>query len=161
MQPIGAGNLDTWQADSSSFDDQDLSMRNGSHPNDTLNRGRALCVAVLVATMATACTGMQMKPYYEKDMVQSLKVERAGEGELLLGFYVQPETMYYPSGVNYEVSGGTLRVAIDRCAIREACNTMVRDTRELSPSDPMQVRIPYRGERVVLVHADGEQIIYP
>lgn len=102
-----------------------------------------------------------MKPYYEKELVQSLKVERANENELLLSFYVQPETMHYPSGVNYEVANGTLRVAIDRCTIREACSTMVRDTRELSTNEPLQVRIPYRGERVVLVHADVEQPIYP
>lgn len=136
-------------------------MRNGMLSGVTTNRGRTLCAALLLVATATACTGMQMKPYYEKDSVQSLKVEPVGDAELLLSFYVQPETMHYPSGVNYEVSNGALRVAIDRCTIREACNTMVKDTRELSPNEPLQVRIPYRGERVVLVHADGEQAIYP
>lgn len=101
-----------------------------------------------------------MKPYYEKELVQSLKVDRAGD-ELLLSFYVQPETMYYPSGVNYEVSNGTMRVMIDRCAIREVCDTMVRDTRTLATDQPLEVRLPYHGERVVLVHVDTEQTIFP
>jgi len=101
-----------------------------------------------------------MKPYYEKELVQLLNVDRAGD-QLLLSFYVQPESMYYPSGVNYEVSNGTMRVMIDRCAVREACNTMVRDTRTLSTAEPLEVRLPHHGERVVLVHADAEQTIFP
>lgn len=136
-------------------------MRNGMSPGNTNNLGRILCAAILSMAIAAACTRMQMKSYYEREVVQSLKVERAGENELMLSFYVQPESMHYPSGVNYEVSNGTLRIAIDRCTIREVCNTMIKDTRELSPSEPLQVRVPYRGERVVLVHADAEQPIYP
>lgn len=135
-------------------------MRKGLFSGISVRRGRTSCAAVLLL-VATACTGMQMKPYYEKDFVQSLKAERAGGDALLLGFYVQPESMYYPSGVNYEIKDGTMRVVIDRCAIRTECTTMVRDTRKLAADQPLEVRLPYHGERVVLVHADAEQTIFP
>lgn len=136
-------------------------MRNGLHTANTLSRGRALCAAVLLLTAATACTGRHMKTHYEKAWVKVVKVKPVEGDKLLLSLYAPSESLFYPSGVNYESADGVLRVAIDRCSIHETCDTMVQDKRELSPADPFEVRIPYHGERVVLVHTDGEQAIYP
>lgn len=102
-----------------------------------------------------------MKAHYDKEWVKVLKVEAVEGDKLLLRLYAPSESLFYPSGVNYESADGVLRVAIDRCSIHETCDTMARDNRELTPSDPFEVRIPYRGERVVLVHTDGEQAIFP
>ena len=102
-----------------------------------------------------------MKPYYEKEWVQALKVEKVAGDQLQLSFYVQPESMYYPSGVNYEVEGTTMRVTIDRCAIRQPCSPMVKVLGTPAANEDLTVRLPYHGETVVLVHADAQQQIYP
>lgn len=102
-----------------------------------------------------------MKPYYPQNLVQSLQVRPEGDRELLLTFYVQPESLHYPSGVNYEVRDGVTRIVIDRCTVQQPCDTMIKDPRKLSADEDMQVRIPYAGGAVVLVHADAEQRIYP
>lgn len=118
-------------------------------------------LALVAATLTTACTGVHMKPYYPQNLVQSLQVRPDGERELLLRFYVQPESLHYASGVNYEVRDGVTRVVIDRCTVRQSCSTMIKHPRTLSADDDMEVRIPYAGGPVVLVHADTEQRIYP
>lgn len=102
-----------------------------------------------------------MKPYYPQSLVQSLQVRQDGEDQLLISFYVQPESLHYPSGVNYEVRDGATRVMIDRCTVDQPCVTMVKDPRKLAMDDPMEVRIPYSGGSVVLVHADAEQRVFP
>ena len=101
-----------------------------------------------------------MKPSYAQDLVQSLQVRLDGEN-LLLNFYVQPESLHYPSGVNYEIRDGVTRVVIDRCTVDQTCAPMSKDPRKLGMQDAMEVRIPYSGGPVVLVHTDAEQRIYP
>lgn len=101
-----------------------------------------------------------MKAHYSRSSVQPVVARQGGEGELVIGYTMPPESMFYSPGVNYETSGDTLKVAIDRCGIRDQCETMAKVPLPLD-SSAVEVRVPYRGEKVVMVYADREEQIYP
>lgn len=119
----------------------------------------ALALSLVSAT--TACTGIDMKPFYPRSVVQPVTVEKLPDAQIGLRYRVYPESSHYSGGVDYERSGDTLRVVIGRCAIGASCEPMARSVVPLDDAWQAEVHLPYRGERVVVVHADGEQQVYP
>lgn len=101
-----------------------------------------------------------MESYYAKESVQSVQVSKEPNDALTLRFFVQSESLYYPSGINYERDGDTLRVVIDRCAIHGPCGTMVKRAVPMPQDQIAEVQLP-PASKVVLVHADQEEQIYP
>ena len=109
----------------------------------------------------TSCAGNNMKAYYTKSSLQPVTVEKLSEGELAIGYLVPPESMYYASGVNYEATADTLRLVMDRCAIDSACETMVKRPTPLPEDRVARVRLPYAGQKVTVLYADGEEQVFP
>lgn len=101
-----------------------------------------------------------MKAYPKAD-VQPVTVEKTGDDVLTMTYRVFPETRFYSGGVNYVSDGGVLKVHIDRCEVGKDCMSMARTEIPLDDRWSARVRLPYKGERVVLVHADGEEQVYP
>lgn len=101
-----------------------------------------------------------MKASYSQATVQPVKVEKTADG-VLIRFVAPPESMYYAAGVSYEVHGSELQVVIDRCPIRGECTTMAKSDDQLGKGRTTEVQVPFHGERIVMIHADGSQQIYP
>ncbi len=102
-----------------------------------------------------------MKASYPMASVQPVVVERLPDGEALIRFVVPPESMYYAAGVSWRSSGRELQVVIDRCPIRGECSTMARSATALGEGRTTEVKIPFNGDRIVMIHADESQQIYP
>lgn len=102
-----------------------------------------------------------MKPYYAQSDVSPVTARKLDDGHLIVEYKVFPETRFFSSGLNYQVNGDLLQVFIDRCEVGKECSPMAKSEVPLDSQWKAEVRIPYRGERVVVVHADGEQQIYP
>lgn len=102
-----------------------------------------------------------MKAYYAKSDVRPIAVKKAEDGALVVTYRVFPETRFYSGGVNYAPDGETLKIYIDRCEVGKECSPMARTETPLDERWSARVRIPYKGERVVVVHADGEEQVYP
>ncbi len=102
-----------------------------------------------------------MKAQYAKSDVQPIAVEKAADDALVMTYKVLPETRFFSGGVDYEIDGDALRVYIDRCEINTSCEPMAKSEIPLDDRWSARVRLPYRGGRVVVVHADGEEQVYP
>ncbi|RYY23024.1 MAG: hypothetical protein EOP62_21510 [Sphingomonadales bacterium] len=132
---------------------------------DRLNASKRSSAALMSALipmmmMLVSCAGGRMKSHYPKDWVESLEVSKVSDDELKLRFFVPAESLYYAAGVNYEVQGDALRVAIERCSINESCSPMVKRAMPMPQDQIAELRLPYAG-KVILVHADQEEQIYP
>lgn len=101
-----------------------------------------------------------MQAEYPKAAIRNLDV-RAENGQLQIRYGYPQETQYYSGGVNLERGDGEIRVVIARCRINDACTTDIPSTLPKPTNFNAAVSIPWNGERVVLVHADGEQQISP
>ena len=101
-----------------------------------------------------------MKGSYSQASVQPVEVE-ASDGTAVIRFVAPPESMFYAAGVSYEMHDGDLRVVIDRCPIRGECRTMVKSDTRLGEGRTTQVRVPFDGTRIVMLHADGQQQVFP
>jgi hypothetical protein len=108
-----------------------------------------------------ACTGVDMKPSYTKKNVEPVIVQKLADDQISLRYHVFPESSHYSGGVNYEASGDTLKVVIDRCGISDKCAPMAKTLIPLDDKWEAEVHLPYRGGKVVLVHADAEEQIFP
>ena len=108
-----------------------------------------------------ACAGGTMKAYYAKSDVAPVAVEKAADDALVMTYRVFPETRFYSDGVNYATEGDVLKVYIDRCEVGNECKPMARTDIPLDDRWSARVRLPYNGGRVVVVHADGEEQVYP
>jgi len=115
-----------------------------------------LAASLLLMPMLSACAEERMTPYYAKSDVQPVVVERVDDDRIAMRFHVPPESMYFASGVNYEVDGASLRVVIDRCGIQGNCDTMVKRATPLAESRIAEVLVPFRGRRVTVVYSDQE-----
>lgn len=121
-----------------------------------------IAVALILACTATACKGVEMtKPFYPQSVVQPVVVEQRSDAEIAMRYRVYPESSHYSAGVDYEQAGDVLRVVIARCAVGAACEPMARSAIPLDDAWEAEVHLPYRGERVIVVHADGEQQVFP
>ena len=122
---------------------------------------RTTCIlAMLLVMSTTACAGGSMKGIYSQASVQPVSVERSGDG-VVIQFVTPPESMFYAAGVSYEMHGGEMRVVIDRCPIRGECSTMAKSEMKAGERWTTRARVPFEGARIVLIHADGEQVILP
>lgn len=119
------------------------------------NLAKLAAFLVLPATL-TACVGGNMKPSYAKSDVQPVEIQRIDADRVVMRFHVPPESMHFASGVNYEITGDVLRVAIDRCEVQGTCSTMVRRATPLPESRIGEVVIPFSGRKVTVVYSDRE-----
>lgn len=102
-----------------------------------------------------------MKGSYSKDAVQPVTVSKQDDGQAVIRFVAPLESMYYVAGLSYKVEGDDLVVAIDRCAINSNCKTMAEADRPLGEGRTAEVRVPFNGERITMLHSNGKQQIYP
>ena len=131
-------------------------------PRASERRTSARFGAVLLSLLFVAgCMGGDTRPYYSKAQVQPITVRLLSTQEISLRYHVYPESSHYSGGVNYKKVGDELKVTIDRCGIRETCSPMAKTTIPLDGQWIAEVHIPWHGEKVIIVHADGDEPIYP
>lgn len=102
-----------------------------------------------------------MKPHYTRSAVQPVQASLLSDDTLRLRYQVLPETAYYSKGVDYAIQNGVMRVYIVRCGIKQSCQPMAETRIPLDADWAAEVHLPYHGEQVVVVHDDGEQVVYP
>lgn len=102
-----------------------------------------------------------MKTYYAKSDVAPVVLEKAADDTLVMTYRVLPETRFYSNGVNYRADGDSLKVYIDRCEVGQECAPMAKTEIPLDDRWSARVHLPYQGGRVVVVHTDGEEQVYP
>jgi hypothetical protein len=115
---------------------------------------------VFLLASVTACAGAALEPDYSRNAVQPVVVQAVDDGNVRIRFVSPPESLYYAAGVSYRSTGDALQVVIDRCPIRGDCTTMVKGTR-LDDAGTVEVSLPFRSERLVMIHADGTQPLLP
>ncbi len=110
--------------------------------------------------VSCAYAGGPVKSGYLKAAVQPVTVKKVSDEEIEIRYRIPPETMMYSEGVDYVVEAGQIKVAILRCYIKGNCQPKAATT---VSKDMWQgeVRIPYRGEKVIMVYGDLEEQIYP
>lgn len=121
---------------------------------------RNLVMITLLSIPLTACAGNSMKAHYSKAMVQPVAIDRTTPEQITIQYTTPPESLFYSPGINYEIKDGVIRVAIDRCGIRDKCAPMAKA--EL-PAEGWRskVEIPYQGQKVVMLYTDTEEQIFP
>ena len=117
--------------------------------------------AAALASVATACNGTTMETSYPRSAVQPVTAQPHADGQIALRYRVFPESSHYSGGVDYERAGDALRIVITRCALGAPCEPMSRSVIPLDDDWQAEVHLAYDGGRVVIVHADGEQQVYP
>ncbi|MBT2746989.1 MULTISPECIES: hypothetical protein [unclassified Lysobacter] len=100
-----------------------------------------------------------MKPHYSESSVQPVSASKLGDNQMIFTYRVPLESMYFSPGVDYQAQAGILRVVIGRCRIRTTCTVMSQHSK-LSDDGMAEVHLPYHGEKVVVVHADKEQVVH-
>lgn len=132
------------------------------HFIDTQRAVRAArALTACMALMLTGCTESRLQPGYSKASLQTVVATRGSDSTLAIRFHAPPESMYYAAGISYEVQGGVMRIAIDRCPVNGRCQTMLRRNIEPGPWAEVEQHVPLLAPNVVIVFADGEQQIYP
>ena len=101
-----------------------------------------------------------MKPDYTKAAIRDLTV-RAEDNQLSVRYTYPMESLFYSGGVNVERGDDLIKLVIVRCKVDERCASDVPSRLAKPNNFEVEVSIPYRGERVVIVHSDGEQQIAP
>jgi hypothetical protein len=114
----------------------------------------------LLLVPLAACAGSELTPGYSRDAVQPVVVRAGAAGEARIRFVSPPESLYYAAGVSYRATGDELQVVIDRCPIRGDCATMSKGTL-LDDRRTTEVRVPFDGTRLVMIHTDGVQPLLP
>lgn len=102
-----------------------------------------------------------MKAQYSRSSVEPVQASKLDDSQIALRYRILPESQFYSKGVDYSREGDTLRVFIKRCGVSETCKPMADNTLPSDNSWQAEVHLPYQGEKVVVVHADGEQQVYP
>jgi hypothetical protein len=116
----------------------------------------------IVTSFLSACAGGNaMKAQYSRSSVEPVQATQRPDGQLALRYRILPESQFYSKGVDFREHDGTLQVFIKRCGIDEACAPMAPNVLPADDSWQAEVHLPYRGGTVVVVHADGEQQVYP
>ncbi|MBD9480546.1 hypothetical protein [Pseudoxanthomonas sp. PXM02] len=115
---------------------------------------------IFMLTSVTTCAGAALEPDYSRNAVQPVVVQAVDDDNVRIRFVSPPESLYYAAGVSYRTTDNALQVVIDRCPIRGDCTTMVKGTR-LDDAGTVEVSLPFRSERLVMIHADGTQPLLP
>lgn len=126
-----------------------------------MSRVVSVALAFALSLSTASCKGVEMKPVYPQAVIQPVKVESLSDTRISLRYRVHPESGHYSAGVDYEHVGDTLRVVVSRCAVGGPCEPMARSVIPLGGDWQAEVHLPYQGERVIVVHSDGEQQVYP
>ena len=119
----------------------------------------SLVLSLVVANFS--CAGVSMKSAYPKASVQPVVVELPAANELTVTYQVPPESVMYSKGVDYSVDQGQLRVVIVRCHIKDKCTPMATSVIPLDGRWQAKVKLPYHGEKVIMVYNDSEEQVYP
>jgi hypothetical protein len=123
------------------------------------SRLAGLCAGTL---MLSACAGGNaMKAQYSQSSVEPVQARTLDNQRISLRYRVYPESMYYSKGVDYRIDGDTIKVYIARCSIKEACTPMAETVIPLDGKWEAEVHLPHHGEKVVVVHSDAEEQVYP
>lgn len=122
---------------------------------DTPGGFRSAATLVTTLALAACAGGTTVRSDYAQASIQP-EVTRASDSELRVRYRVPLESNYFAAGVDYAVDGDTLRIGISRCAINTTCAPMVKGSVPAPGEHMAEARVPYRGETVVLVFADGE-----
>ncbi len=102
-----------------------------------------------------------MKPFYTRAAVHPITVHKLLSEQISIRYHVYPESSHYSNGVDYKNIGGDLKVIIDRCTVGKKCDPMAKTIIPLDNKWEAEVHLPYHGEKVTLVHSDGEEHVYP
>lgn len=102
-----------------------------------------------------------MKAQYSRSSVEPVEVQKRGDDEIALRYRILPESQFYSKGVDYREEGDTLKVVILRCGTGQPCRPRAANVLPAEDIWQAEVHLPYRGGRVVVVHADGEQQVFP
>lgn len=122
---------------------------------------KAFALTMLVSTALPACTDQRTEPVYSRSMVEPVMVEKRSDSEISVRYKVHPESSHYSGGVDFKRVGDVLRIVIGRCAVGSKCEPMAKSVIPLDDSWQAEVRLPYDGGRVVVMHTDGETQIHP
>ena len=120
-----------------------------------------LCSVIFVSVVVSSCTGVSMKSVYLKEAVQPIEVSKPDASHLKMVYQVPMESMYYSKGVDIENKDGVLKVFIHRCPIRQECTPMIESIRPLDQNWQAEVLIPHKQEKVIVIHSDSEQVVFP
>jgi len=121
---------------------------------------KLIAIPLLLLLSTTSMAG-ELKPHYVRAAVQPVTVQKLPDNEISIRYHVFPESGHYSSGVNYEKTGNVLKVEIDRCGVGEKCDPMAKTVIPLDGKWEAEVHVPYHGEKVILVHSDAQEEIYP
>lgn len=116
---------------------------------------------LLVLVLVSGCMRGDMRPFYNQAQVQPVIARLLSGEQISIRYHVYPESSHYSDGVNYKKVGDELKVTIDRCGIRDTCSPMAKTTIPLDGQWEAEVLLPWHGEKVIIVHADGDEPIYP
>ena len=116
---------------------------------------------IFFSVIVSSCTGVSMKAVYLKEAVQPIEVSKPDALHLKMVYQVPMESMYYSKGVDIDNKDGVLKVFIHRCPIRQKCTPMIESVRPLDQNWQAEVLIPHKQERVIIIHSDGEQVVFP
>ncbi|GKX57809.1 hypothetical protein SOASR031_01240 [Leminorella grimontii] len=103
----------------------------------------------------------EIRSEYAQADVQPVKVERVADNRIRITYRIPPETLWYSGGVNYLAQNDVLKIAIDKCPYNKSCNPMAVGHQSRSDFWAGDVTLPYRGERVLMVYSDVEELVYP
>lgn len=121
----------------------------------------APAAALALTLIQTACAGgASMKSEYSRAAIRDLSA-RAENDQLTVRYRYPMESLYYSGGVDMVRAGDTIRLVIARCKVQGECNPDVPSRLSRPGGFEAEVVIPYRGERVIVVHSDDEQQIAP
>lgn len=102
-----------------------------------------------------------MKSEYLQKAVQPIGAVKPDPSHLKISYNIPQESMYYSYGVDYAAENGVIRVFINRCPIKQTCTPMAKNTLPVNIDWKAEVLLPHTQEKVILIHSDGEQVIYP
>lgn len=124
-----------------------------------LIKQRVTCI-LASSIILTSCVGVKMKAEYLEKAVQPVIAVKPDSSHIKVSYNIPQESVYYSYGVDYVVENGVMRVFINRCPIKKTCEPMAKNVLPINLDWKAEVVLPHMQEKVVLVHADGEQVVY-
>lgn len=127
-----------------------------------INRKLSAYVAFSLLTLGvTGCAERSLKPIYSKSAVRTIHVEKASDSEVTFRYSDAPGTVLYAGGVSYRTEGDTMYVVINQCHLGRECQAMVKASKPLKPGELHELRLPYRGGKIVVEYTDVKEQVFP
>lgn len=120
-----------------------------------------LAIISFLTMTCSACIQMISPSKYSRESVQPVIVKKITDDTISIQYSIPPESMLYSMGVDYQIKNGVMSVSINRCAIKQTCQPMIKAS---TPADnPWQalVLVPYHQEKVVMIYSDKSEQVYP